>query len=998
MAPTKLHGRYKLYKAGTAKLVQWLAKSAESCCDLKTVIKSLDNSNKPKPSRGSCLVNIRTQELVRLAETIAASRPPIAIPESILLITIDVIAGRKECAEWYGAQALEEGSKLDKENKSHQYFILVLQKVLSLLEEARTKIAPKSGASKPSQNSSKKGRITGIQHELSNLFACLEVEEPAAVSVSGATTQSKETGSTSASSAGKSFQLVEDQDDSGFATWSYLQDLDDVRTYLRNTWLEYSRGELSFLAASSITDTAFGLLRCAHEDFEKMVPQCSTAKDLLEFLGLTDFCRGRVVWLGPIANTKTTHRNAQSDDINIVSLLCPVAHRCLITYSQDASAVCEASGPTKRLTPGLQVPRSGFHYHAFCKVLYELAPKLHEIAHSRTCEHIVLDEFVQGLADIHRKNYMPSWMVVACQTYLDIYDLLGTHVFDGAQALQDAMDQNRAVLDSAKAYHYDCVTPMSDVKSSLTELGIAATASGRFEATRFEATTIMQPKEAMQTLESDGEHTRTVSLLERHLPAHAGAILADLKINMHRAGCGVANHGFYILSMVHLYKDLRGSGLLKNDWHDMDIVLAAFGNKQPLVSKTDATYDEDASYRHYLISLGVPATAFAARARRSKVSYTPSLKNARKIGITSPYLRSMGSDYFACEHAYQKHGNHHSKSRTVERVLHALISNDGNPTGNKKQPQIVAATGITPVQLLQVFRKSILADEPTLNFDFVGFTIACARLMNSLVQLAGPRLGVSSSDEWSHITLVTLLLSLPASDQVMADVAHLLAEHIAQQGKKYAKQAYDQSSGRIPKHLRPKISPPDTSLHEFNRELVCSMFDYSDTKYVISGDSLAAYHPSIKFERCGPECKGHGCDAEGAETDPRAVRHGVRIIAYESALPEAIVARGIEKIKKNPKQYLEARDRMVERHRQEHPDETRLKVKHTMVATMAALGWSWRGWAGNEDLELERVFRERDLTRMGAYLMSTYDEMDMWDMQMERFAESFPGYGVLEAI
>ncbi|KAK5708330.1 hypothetical protein LTR97_000870 [Elasticomyces elasticus] len=966
MAPGTLHGRYKLYKAGTAKLVQWLAKSAERCCDLKSVIKSLGSSKRSRQGRDTSAIDIRTQELIQLAEVIAKAQPQVAVPESIILITLDVIAGRKECAEWYSAQALEDGSDLDKENSSHRHFILVLEKVLQVLKTTRSEIPPTLSDNKASTKAKKKARDVAAQGELSNLFACLEVEEPSTLAQ---TSQQKKPAGVADHSVATTFQLVEEQDDRGFATWCHLQDLNDVRQFLKETWLEYSRGEISFLAASSTTDTAFGLLRCADEDFTEILPQCSTWQGLSEFLGITGFCRGQVLWIAPATEGDTSNINS---DVNIVELLCPVAHRCLHSYSLDAWAVCDASDDNKEADEDLYLPSEGVQYHPFCEVLHELAPRLHNIAHSRSCEHIIVDEFVQGLADMHRKNNVPMWMVVACQTYLDIYDLLGSHVYDGAEALQITMDQNRSIAASIKAYHVDCVTPMCDVGEAATRLEGVAKASVRFEASN-----TSRPGETSR--DSNNEYTRRMSPLERHLPAHAGVILADLKINMHHAGCGVANHGWYILSMVHLYKDLRGSGLIKSDWHDMDIVLPGFGSKQPLVSKTDASYDEDLSYRHYLMALGVPATAFAARSRRSKVSYAPVFKNARKIGITSLYLQSMSTSKESDrEHTYKKHGERHSKSRTVERVLHALINSNNTVSGKKKQ--LVAATGFTPVQLLQAFRKSILADEPMLNFDFAGFTITCARLMNKIVKLVGPELGVTSSNQWSHITLVGLLLSLPSSDPALIDVANLLQAHIDQYSKKFAKPAYDQSSGRIPKHLRPKITPPDTSGHAFNRELVCAMFDYSDTKYVISGDSLAAYHPSIKFERCSADCKGAGCGTEGAETDPGADHHGARVVAYGSALPEAIVTRGIQKIKGNPKRYLDARDRMVARYMLGYCcQEERRDAKEELAIMTEMFGWSWTGWADNEDMDVGRPFRSRDIKSVQKYIMSTLSQKDFME-------------------
>ena len=124
MAPSALLGRYKLYKAGTNKLVQWLAHSASRCCDISTIIKASDSRPATAP-KDSLAIQVRTQELIKLAEAIAGSDPPVEIPIAILDIAKDVIAGREECAEWYASQSIQGGSTLEKENESHRYFIMV---------------------------------------------------------------------------------------------------------------------------------------------------------------------------------------------------------------------------------------------------------------------------------------------------------------------------------------------------------------------------------------------------------------------------------------------------------------------------------------------------------------------------------------------------------------------------------------------------------------------------------------------------------------------------------------------------------------------------------------------------------------------------------------------------------------------------------------------------------------------------------------------------------
>ena len=69
------------------------------------------------------------------------------------------------------------------------------------------------------------------------------------------------------------------------------------------------------------------------------------------------------------------------------------------------------------------------------------------------------------------------------------------------------------------------------------------------------------------------------------------------------------------------------------------------------------------------------------------------------------------------------------------------------------------------------------------------------------------------------------------------------------------------------------------------------------------------YHPRIVPELCSGK---HRQDHSGAETDPNAHHHGIRIVGFGSAMPTAIVDEGIENVKKDPKKFAMARARMVD--------------------------------------------------------------------------------------
>jgi hypothetical protein len=173
-APNALQGRYKVYKQGTNKLIEFLITAAGRCCDLKTIVHSIKNkitikkSNKSQPKFA-----LKTSELVKLAQAVADSDPPIDVPESVIQILRDVIAGREECNSWYAAQPVKDD--LEEQNETHRYFIKasfiilvnpnliadplqVLQRVHELLSKARARFTATHPPPTATANQKKKSK------------------------------------------------------------------------------------------------------------------------------------------------------------------------------------------------------------------------------------------------------------------------------------------------------------------------------------------------------------------------------------------------------------------------------------------------------------------------------------------------------------------------------------------------------------------------------------------------------------------------------------------------------------------------------------------------------------------------------------------------------------------------------------------------------------------------------------------------------------------------
>ncbi|CZT20929.1 uncharacterized protein RCC_06790 [Ramularia collo-cygni] len=907
MVPKPLIGRYKLYKAGTSRLVEWLSITGGRCCDLKKVLKSLNSgvSTKKQSEKSIKDVEVGTQELLKLAEAIASS-DSVPVPQEIIDITREVIAGREKCAEWYSAQPLSDNGKLKKENINHRYFIQVLQKVLRLLLQACDKQPPAAQATQPSRDATdaaKKKRKSPQEissGKLNNLFNLLQLDEPSPIMEGDPPPSYQE----ATSPPQMNFKLVAEEDTS-FVVWCFLQDLADIRAYVLSTWLEYSKGEVSFLIASSVTDTAFGLMRCAEEDFAKdsTVSRATDFKSLMRYFNLQYCVAGRVLWICPAASQRSTR--PPPSDLNIVELLCPIAFACLESFRYDATAACAAAVGKRSLGSREMInPYHGFH--EFCDILYQLSPELHAFSHAPMCDHVVVDEFVQGLAQLHRDGNFAMWLVVACQIYLDIYDMLGQHIGYGADALRKTFKRNKEIGTGLSAYGYNSGYHFDDAHEAVQKLAWVSQGQNRFEKNFSQRCggKCGIPSSLQTSKVVDGV---TVSPFEQKLPAHAGAILADLKLGLLDAGCTIANSGSIVLSTAHLYKALRAMGALKTDWPDIDFVLSSFKAKQPLITKMGTSYDADAAVKRYLMALGVEAKAFASDARQNGKLHEP-----RKISISSPLLRRM-----ADRQANQgKPGTSDSKSRTVEIVLQTLTRSDA--TSGKSSGLLDHS--FTPVQLLTTFKKAIQSEEPLLNFDYVSFTVTCAVLLDEITRVVSPsvgmtdwakdKLGTKMIDESHSINLVAGLLQCKSTSPDIDIAAQVFSGYISAQGRYFTQQAFDQSSGRIPKALRPKIQH-DLTTTENSRSLMRTYLEYANAQYVFSGNAVSAYHRKMTPALCirGCSCKP---SAEHAEPVPKL------LCSYGSGLPAIIIDEAVVNIEKNPDKLILTMNAGIQQHFEEH--------------------------------------------------------------------------------
>ena len=82
------------------------------------------------------------------------------------------------------------------------------------------------------------------------------------------------------------FKLQKEADNEKFRSWCHLEDLNNVCTLVRETWIQHTKVEMSFLSASMVTDVVFVLLLCVDDEFVTLQPSLDSYEKILRALSV----------------------------------------------------------------------------------------------------------------------------------------------------------------------------------------------------------------------------------------------------------------------------------------------------------------------------------------------------------------------------------------------------------------------------------------------------------------------------------------------------------------------------------------------------------------------------------------------------------------------------------------------------------------------------------------------------------------------------------------
>ncbi|KAM7189245.1 hypothetical protein V8F20_010249 [Naviculisporaceae sp. PSN 640] len=811
--PSGLTGRYGLYKRGTKKVLTWLVDTASQICDVSSVVQAMAVGQREiKPVDGEATtVTVTTQEMIKLARIVAAPSPTCQVPSEVLYILEDVIRARNHYAKWHEKMGGNNPHTV-KQNSTHRYFILVLQKVhevLSGLMISPDRVPPdEKTPGNINAGSLPKTRPDTNSETLSNLFDRLELEEPSSLS-HGNDPADKPTADTRPRKT--DIRIKKQHKDRAFAIFCFLQDLYDVKEFVHQTWRDFCNREVSFRVASQVTNTAFSLMDCADHEFSA-VHGSTSYYDILKSLDLR---------LGLGHDPADVKYPFCEGEVECIKKLCPSGARAISFFGmcmayhdhqwhkhstgserqEQENSATDIKAPDPE-DSDLLISRE------FAQALRRASLLAFRHLRSPRCGYLNVDGFLRELCRCMVTPFYGGRMslVYAAEIYQNLYDLVGyENLGVGLNAFKELHTHLNNLAADTDVLRF---LPAQDLKDEVGLLGTDNCLDDDSEAfeegsEEYWVRTADQQK-AWQVLGC------TASPLEQKLPIIPGVHLQVLYLTYHEIGCGYANSKFAVLGMAYLYRLVTSLGLFEEEWQDMDFVIA----KQhipgaPLVPKGRHGHQAGKLKRAFLKGLGSDKWNSENGELDLSISHLEKL-NTRQILHTSCFDLKLDQEEEDNEKTW-------SRSKTRERVLHAITNNKCETSDNGKQRRgkykYEDRKRYTPLELLSTFKKCTISDEPHLNFDYFRFTTDCVRLTETISRSTtcnNPKFCEQKVPPFSVVLSILKICEEEAGAPgwLGEDVATVLRDYIREHGPdKYKKQANEKSSGHIPKHLRPSFGP-----------------------------------------------------------------------------------------------------------------------------------------------------------------------------------------------
>ncbi|GIZ43761.1 hypothetical protein CKM354_000697600 [Cercospora kikuchii] len=781
MASVPLVSHYLRYKAGTNRLIHWLASSAQKLNDRQA--RASGAARQPTVPK-----TVTLDTLVEYAQLIVDARDPsIEISTAILDVTKDAIIGRTMAMKWYQELAdngdsagMNDMSALRKANSTHKYFLRVLEKIWDILNREHKSRRPKRKKQRP--------KLASLENDLTNLFQHLHIDEPADIPDDELIPE-RNTEFVPPVATPDGFRLDNEREDNLFAVWCLLKDMSDIRLHLKGVWQQYKQGNISFISAAKVAGSAMCMCGQLADQFTELHPEMSDFDKLMAAIGAQD--SSSVAMDAQMHYANRAAFSQYCDGLQIqptvphadAELLCRHAWQALESFRRMQRYVWSDESERRDLFSGRR-PSINISGSPFTKVLLDLAFELKQTFPSIGPRHfdraaftqvaITGDLFLSHLLAFSTCGQMNIGLVAATQIYADMHDQLG----DTMSCILQECERAHKFLTKAKQKY---VSVCNDVAWSEARDNTALLIEREQNGARG---WIFRIPEGAPDPFTAGEIFIPESILKALPLLPANIVRYHLHGAQHHAIEHMSEYGI-LLSAVHLYHAGRMSQAISAPWDDMDFFIERQETRGVSLRLRGTTPRSIAN--HFLIAMGHSPAEVTKKEPRM---LTPMQAESKRVKFVSACLLDMVLN--------------RSKSTTELRLLYQVVEAYRDRIQDEKiKQQYLATRRLTPVQLLQVAQEVIVDDEPHLFFDYANFLNLCKKWVVDTCNLTTKARGIHGP--YLYVPTNYILWQAADADERhqsklkthLCQAGKLANQLIARRGSKYKAQALKLASSRI---------------------------------------------------------------------------------------------------------------------------------------------------------------------------------------------------------
>jgi hypothetical protein len=477
MLPSFLAPSYKQYKDDTNSIATWLAITAKQCgysADL------LDNKSTPqrapasqrlkgkarKQAResgagpgGATTTNendtaskapkhiIAVSDFISLAEFIVkTTKPRVEVPTSFAsLLDRAIVLRQRHNTWWYGRETEEETSDQAISNDSHNYFVGILEKVREVL---RPRMKPELLRDSLVRPPGTEGLDDG---NLANIFQQLDVEEPSEAFLNATTAPS--TIQASKQEVQYEAEPLNDLEEVYLALHCLINDLQNIRKFIRQVWAGYKNRSFDLVAASITTNTAIDFARRMEEDFVETFPKEADFEKHMNTLYMVQCL---------IQGQDPNERDIEGDDMNFG--MYDVAEELFFTVYSILQAFSKVVSP--RTIPSYKPGHYGTYDASSDRsgksvrekfledkiILLEILPDFSALALAKG--HLLgEDEMTRGIRDMIYSNKISLGLIFATRIFLDVHHIMRQDISRGFEDLCRDANWITATLNKNFDFH-----------------------------------------------------------------------------------------------------------------------------------------------------------------------------------------------------------------------------------------------------------------------------------------------------------------------------------------------------------------------------------------------------------------------------------------------------------------------------------------------------------------------------------------------------------------